>query len=362
MSRSPDDSTGYQMIRQIEIKRFRCFRHLVIPDIKRLNIIVGDNGSGKTSLLEALFLTLASSTEVSARLRALRGLDSAFSGSQGQIAEAIWGDFFHNNDSTQPISIALDGDGEDNRSLTISKGSADTRLPLPGHAEATSRIAPIIFQWRNRLGQLLEARPEFLRGGQVNLPETGEHLADFFHYASNQVTSSVEVATRFSELSKKNQHRDFVHQFTREYDWIEDLNVEVQGGMPTLYATVRGGENKLPLANVSGGINRIVAITLAIASRTKAVISVDEIENGLFHAHQQSIWRSLLTLVRRYDSQLFISTHSQEWLEALLEATGDNVSDIALWRLERTSERQPTLRQFSGETLKAGLASGAEIR
>jgi GNAT superfamily N-acetyltransferase len=49
---------------------FRCFADLNIADCRRVNVIVGDNGSGKTSLLEALFFALASSSELgAARIR-----------------------------------------------------------------------------------------------------------------------------------------------------------------------------------------------------------------------------------------------------------------------------------------------------
>jgi len=51
--------TGYQVINEIDIRRFRCFEHLHISECKRVNVIVGDNGVGKTALLEAIFLALA---------------------------------------------------------------------------------------------------------------------------------------------------------------------------------------------------------------------------------------------------------------------------------------------------------------
>src|SRR5205085_5473965 len=44
------------MLPNLEIREFRTFRHLQIERLGRVNLIVGKNNVGKTSLLEALQL------------------------------------------------------------------------------------------------------------------------------------------------------------------------------------------------------------------------------------------------------------------------------------------------------------------
>ena len=177
---------------------------------------------------------------------------------------------------------------------------------------------------------------------------------------ANQTIPSVESADRFSSLSQSGKDREFVDILTKEYKWLEDLSIEVIAGVPAIFATVRGQKDKRALANISGGINRIVAVMLGIASRPKSIVLVDEIENGLFYKHQSALWRGLLTLAQKYDGQLFLTTHSEEWLEALVEAAGDEVDDLSLWRAER-SKNGPVVRQFSGKQVAAGIKAG-EVR
>ena len=43
--------SGYRMIHSAEIRNFRCFKELSIDGCRRFNVIVGDNGAGKTALL-----------------------------------------------------------------------------------------------------------------------------------------------------------------------------------------------------------------------------------------------------------------------------------------------------------------------
>jgi recombinational DNA repair ATPase RecF len=49
-------ASRYRMMRSLSIENFRSYRELHLSPLRRVNILVGDNGSGKTALLEALFL------------------------------------------------------------------------------------------------------------------------------------------------------------------------------------------------------------------------------------------------------------------------------------------------------------------
>ncbi len=44
------------MIRDLSIKNYRCFEDFYVDGLAQVNLIVGDNNSGKTSFLEAIYL------------------------------------------------------------------------------------------------------------------------------------------------------------------------------------------------------------------------------------------------------------------------------------------------------------------
>src|ERR687885_894018 len=44
------------MLREITIQNYRCFKEFYIDDLARVNLIVGQNNSGKTTFLEASYL------------------------------------------------------------------------------------------------------------------------------------------------------------------------------------------------------------------------------------------------------------------------------------------------------------------
>jgi recombinational DNA repair ATPase RecF len=95
----------------------------------------GDNGAGKTALLEAIMLTLGASPEVATRLRQWRGFDFAFNGPAKQVEEAIWGDLFYGQNLKSTIDIKLSGDGEEKRSLKIAREAMKVWLPTQQNAK-----------------------------------------------------------------------------------------------------------------------------------------------------------------------------------------------------------------------------------
>ena len=252
------------------------------------------------------------------------------------------------------------GDGPEARSLRITRGSSQLSIPFIDEHEQISGSISLL--WKDSQGKEHIARPKITKAG-VEFDTTGEDLPDFFYFAASFMPASTENAGRFSELSRAGRSEEFTRVLRTEYDWIENLSIEVLVGAPVIYASLKGSAEKIPLPLVSGGINRIVSVMLAIAARSEAVVLVDEMEDGLHYLHHEGLWRAILAMARNYNTQLFITSHSEEWIHALARAAGNDTSDISLWRVERTTgSYQPEVFQFNGETLRQGIEQGAEVR
>ena len=44
------------IFKEVEINNFRGIKHLFLPNLKQVNLLVGKNNCGKSSVLDALFL------------------------------------------------------------------------------------------------------------------------------------------------------------------------------------------------------------------------------------------------------------------------------------------------------------------
>lgn len=89
-------------ITEVSIDNFRTLRHLHAGNLRQINLITGRNNSGKTTLLEALFLALGpGNPELWAHINLLRGLP--FVGKNGATIPYL----FHLLDTSRPITIKV---------------------------------------------------------------------------------------------------------------------------------------------------------------------------------------------------------------------------------------------------------------
>jgi hypothetical protein len=235
-------------------------------------------------------------------------------------------------------------------------------LPL-GDTAVSNGFLPFSFVWKSHTGKEYALTPYFLNSN-IQFPTTGEELTRFFYYPSTQPINSTETAALFSQLSKSFNEREFKKLFSKEFSFIKDISIEITGGSPVLHAAVPGVRQKIPIPNVSGAINRILAMLLTMAARPGGALLVDEMENGIYYTHHLEVWSAIISFANRYDFQLFTSTHSREWLSALIaaaERAKTPLGEIRLWRVERINNR-PIIWKFDGETLKAGLDFAGEPR
>ena len=96
-------------------------------------------------------------------------------------------------------------------------------------------------------------------------------------------------------------------------------------------------------------------------SRQVSVVLIDEIENGLHHAHYARLWETLRSFAKESNIQLFAVTHSGEFLREALAATPDNAT-VAAWRLERDDAGDVAAMRFGAEDALAALGFGVELR
>jgi AAA15 family ATPase/GTPase len=360
--------SGYQVVESLDIQNFRCFRRLRLDGLKRINVIVGENASGKTSLLESLFLTAGTTSQVAIKLRIFRGFGVGIEVTDNRVSyESLWKDLFFDLDQRKQISIALQGSDNNTRSLKISYkpdahavGVLDQLSPSGAAVDAMS-ISPIVFEWKRKADRKwFAAQPHLTSDKGIDFGGSYESFPAII-FSPGFREAPPENAKRFSEIRRQKKEGRILDALRQEFPFIEDLSIEFNVGTPTIYASINSVKERLPLPLVSDGVHRLLSLLIAIETFANGIVLIDEIENGFYYKRFPSIWSLLLRFCKECNTQIFASTHSMECLQAILPTLESDENDFSLLRLER-KEGESRARIFSGRDLRSAIEQEVEIR
>ena len=155
-----------------------------------------------------------------------------------------------------------------------------------------------------------------------------------FVFSATTAYAESENIQWFSQLREDGNSADVISFITEAFPFITNLEILSSSGTPGIYASLTdGGLRKLQL--ISSGINKIITILLACARAKGGIVLIDEIENGIFYDKYELMWSILYKFAKRFNFQLFVTSHSLECLERIVPVIGDNEKDFSLIRTER---------------------------
>ena len=350
------------MIQDLRISNFKCFKEVHLRDLGRFNVIVGRNGGGKTALLEALFLLAGAGPELALRIRRMRGLGDSVSISMERGSfEALWRDLFFDFDEASRIELRSVGTDENTRSLVVSYGPPE-EVTLPfGQRSVDDRVrrSTIDFEYRIADGKVVKCQPVLTNQGLSFGPVVETIPAILLSPVSRE--GPEHNGQRFSSLSKKGEHMAVVSVLRKQFPFIEDLGVEYHSGAAMVHAKLRSIAEKVPLPLVSDGINKMLSILLAVHHFSRGVVLIDEMENGLYFDLMGRASAAILDSARESNTQLFATTHSLEYLRALLPVVREHPEDFRLLRTTKDNGAS-AVDCFDGQHFAAALEEGLEIR
>ena len=353
------ENCGNLMIQRIQIRNFRCFDNLLIEGLRRFNFIVGESGSGKSALLESLFLLSSQSPELYFRIRRWRGFGEGnleLQSNQESFA-SLFRYLFHNGDMNSIASLSISDRDHGNRKLDIYfEGKQTLSIPL-SKPENTAQYVPITFKWdaKNLITNItLEIKDGAIKGN-------GSVETHPLHFLSPRNTSSKYDAYLFSSLSRALKSNRVLETIQKTYKTIRSLSLEIVGGETVLNAEMDGLREKIPLNELSGGLNKLVSIALAIAANPNGIVLIDEIENGFYYKNYGEVMSSLIDLCEEYSVQMFASSHSAEFLKDAAEAFVGRSDDFLMLRT-KYEKNKCVIRKIEGKLSLSAIEQNAEVR
>ena len=367
------------MFENLRIKNFRLFDDLEIGELKRINLLAGRNNTGKTAVLEAMFLLAdVGSPNRVLEIKAIRGIGES-QGEAGRLPKAYWKPLFSKLSMLRPIEISGKHSNLGRMDLDIfltRRGS--TGVPEPyrpatlQQAQGMPSVAPdaqlpdlgekLIDPWALHLSWKRAAEH---KACDVRVTDHGlEIVRTEFDipfqavFLSSATASSEEDAVRLSELRARKQGELLTKALQIVEPRLESVEGISAGGAPTIWGDI-GLPELTPLSAMGEGIKRVARIVLAMSVARGGIVLIDEIENGFHHSIMSKVWAVIEEAALQFDAQVIATTHSYECVMAAHEALSD---EWRLHRLDRTKDGSSLCVTYDTETVEAAIRHDLEVR
>ncbi len=315
-------------IKSIEINQFRGIQDLKLSDFSKINLIVGDNNSGKTTFLEAIQLLFTKSQLSSIKYvinqRTVLNSSSSFYTSfikmfnKEQSKEKLEFDIHAYSDKGL-LRFELRGCekivyGED--ALQLSTLSARLKAQ---YKRATAFIPETV---KTFTGNIItqtgkkpiekEIRCSSLDNGVLGSVAKKEvHYIPSFGHLRYDLLQNIVDNPEYKKLAI-----DILRQFD---DSIEDICYTKADDGTYLETIITEEGANMPFSVYGDGIKKILYILNKLFEAKDSIVLIDEIETGLHKKYFFILFPVVFALASKLNVQLFIATHSIEAIDAILE-------------------------------------------
>ena len=372
------------MYSSIRIQGYRGLDSFRMDGLGRVNLLVGKNNCGKTSILECVELLRSAGDP---------HVLSTIAGRRGEWGHTDDGDprlplgarpyplnvshLFANREMGGAISVEADRAGQvdptagydkvtvsvgdpsvsehDERDAAL-EGDVDADLVLRvewSNAESNYKTKALVTDegvlsrprrpLRSRIGS--SPPVEFVRAGGVTAADAARTFSKFVlgpkHEDIKQALRIVEPA--IEELAPK---LDDPGRFSRD----------APGGV---VLRLREVTDRVPIGSMGDGAWRMLGLALSMANAEGGVLLVDEIDTGLHYSVMEDMWRMITEQAAELSVQVFATTHSYDCVESLAPIAESEAGDVTIQRIER--KRGKAVR-FGREAVVALSGRRVEVR
>lgn len=365
------------MIGSLKLTNYRAFSEFAVSGLKQVNLFVGANNSGKSSILEAVELASAGGDPLAFREIAMRRGEVSFPersyATAGSSGNPEISHFFHGHDFGEgsQFSIATDdGLGEINvriidfeqselkevspydesagrrALLVVQVFGDDFRQEFPAYASGEIRPRRRVTRTASR--DVLDSAP-----AQFITPDSLEprSMSDMWERVVLEGRES-EVIRAMQLIEPRLDNIFFVHSNTPD-------RFGARGGVLLGF---EGERRRHPLGSHGEGMRRLLALSLSLIRTEGGMLLVDEIDTGLHYSVMPDMWRVVVSTARDSNIQVFATTHSFDCVRGLAWLCRHNPELGALVSLQKVDRGLSHSVGLSGEEIITAVQQEIEVR
>ena len=354
------------MIKKVAINNFRGFDEFGCDCFAPITVIGGRNNSGKSSLLEALALTLdIKGCDMLLSTNRIRGVDMSKLDDLRSL--------FNQGDTTRGVLIASEFDDLISRKfrmefnspeVVLSSAASASPIPIDSVEEMAKYSPHILVHVSERPLKALEdsyskkffvveQNENGLVATQISDAPSGRGL-----YVSPNLRDY--AMDRLINLYKKGEAESIDEALRSIDDRIESV-LPIDN---SLYVKLRGVKPPIALKSLGDGAVKVaMSLAMVLFVPDGGVCAFDEVENGLHYSAMRLLWGALVKVARRRNVQLIASTHSLEMLHAMKDVSEENQgSDFVYLKMACKKGGKIVFSEYEYSAFKTHLQEDFELR
>lgn len=366
------------MYSSVLITGYRGLDSFKLDGLGRINLLVGTNNSGKTSILECIeLLRSAGNAHVLTTILGRRGewgyssdeerhdyLDVTHLFANHELPGKIVVEGFSahtrsrfawNNHVTVAVTdlrksqlqIMEEDSLEEDGQLALSVNWSDTREEIKAGVTSEGLLR---WPWPRRMSRFRD-----------NASESVQFIR------TNGMTT-LDVVRLFDEvvLTEQEQHAtEALRIIDRSIERIASVGIErrpyVREGPGGVVLKLHGVPYRVPIGSAGDGMWRMLGLALALSNAKGGVLLVDEIDTGLHYSVMENMWRMVSERAVALDVQVFATTHSRDCYESLAAVVRPD-SGPPDATIQRIDARRKRAVRFSNDEVVAAAERGIEVR
>lgn len=299
-----------RFLSKVNIVTFKGLQNVTLEGIGQINLIVGDNNVGKTSVLEALvfdnnpYKFLAnlsgiyfSKSDINDANNSINAIAPFVNSQQGNNLIQINAQFTSSK-KIEKFSISY---------REINPFTENSKTTEQDNSEASAK------------SHITIAKNGSVEYRVIQSTEVSD-FADikYIPFISSKVLYADDLLGFYSRavVPSKNRKDALIQDMKFFIPELEDIEISTDNtnNAPLLITRVANLDLALPLSMYGDGSIKFFRMLLEIAISTNNRLMIDEIDSGIHFSRMKSLWRVIIRSAIQNNTQLFITTHNDECL------------------------------------------------
>ena len=325
------------MIQSFYIQNFKNFGELSFPLLKRVNLIVGKNNVGKSTLLEAIAVYLSEGDEFCLKdILTARGEDLPYSRPSDDIRDVVKDrllSLFHGWEENYSKDYCIKLAEHQDNPVTINQvyiadyrkdGIADGKTLYVYHQEDIDAAdGKLTITTGGLFSQKTDGGANIIRYDHSlpfaakpfkKVPYQMVHTVDFNSSSNAILYDKISLSPLEDYIVKA------LNIINDNIDRITFVTEELRERYRIPVVSLKDSGKRVRLSSMGDGLNRVLTIILSLLNSKDGVLLLDEFETGLHYSVQKQLWEIIFMLAEELNIQVFVTSHSSDCLKTFSKA------------------------------------------